>query len=728
MGTVRNLTLAFLLPVLLVLFLAVAIGYLSLGSLRAQHLQSSRLQTDDLQTIRFAAEFSHGMGELHQKVISALRGATEGTLSELELYFLHAEIVDALDAYGERAQRLAASELLVAVNHDSSKALLEGFREYRRFVIMATDIAAIDPSTAYRYVDEAREHFIRFTSYSHRISELLASRADSRGAQGSRDLDEHISRIAFLGACGLVFMMVLAWVSSLLVSRRLRIITEALVAISDKRNPATLPEIEKMAQRSAGEFGRVALGLLAFRETEAHRRKAENEAHYLSCYDSLTQLPNRRLIREHLNHALQHCAGTGNRGALIYFDLDHFKAINDTAGHACGDMLLIEVARRLQGLEGETPLLGRLGGDEFALVLPSLGRDPAVVTQRVRLLAEQIRQRLQEPFSIDGEIHRITSSIGITVFDGIDQGAEEVLKHTDAAMYQAKKAGRNTISFFDPQMQFALESRVRLEKDLRKALENDELFVLYQLQVDQNGQACGAEALLRWRHPQRGVVSPAEFIPLAEESGLIVPIGYWVLETAARQLQRWASSPETAGLSLAVNVSGRQFRDPDFVARIEEVLRTSDIRPELIKLELTESTVLKGVEETIQKMERIRALGVQFAMDDFGTGYSSLQYLKRLPLDQIKIDQSFVRDIPGDPNDVAIVRTIIAMGHALKLDVIAEGVETQEQLEFLMAQGCAAFQGYLFCRPLPAEELTLHEAARLNPSVGGLLVQAAGRR
>ncbi len=436
----------------------------------------------------------------------------------------------------------------------------------------------------------------------------------------------------------------------------------------------------------------------------SNRKKSEQEIYQLAFYDSLTKLPNRRLLLDRLQQALAASARTGRHGALLFLDLDHFKTINDTQGHAMGDQLLIEVARRLQTCVREGDSVARLGGDEFVALLEELGSEADEAASQAESVAEKIRLELEKPYVLNDFECLSTTSIGISLFFNHQESAEELLMHADVAMYQAKTAGRNAIRFFDPQMQRALETRAALEKDLRYALEKQQFRLYYQIQVDNQRRPLGAEVLLRWEHPERGLVVPLEFISLAEETGLIVPIGLWVLQMACAQLKEWQNDPLTRELTLAVNVSARQFRQIDFVAQVQRVLQESGAKSSYLKLELTESTVLENVEDTISKMREIKTLGVGFSMDDFGTGYSSLQYLKRLPLDQIKIDQSFVRDIATDPNDAAIVQTIIAMTEALGLDVIAEGVETEVQRAFLDLRGCHAFQGYLFGMPMTVKQ------------------------
>lgn len=435
-----------------------------------------------------------------------------------------------------------------------------------------------------------------------------------------------------------------------------------------------------------------------------HLKKSEEEIHQLAFYDQLTGLPNRRLLLDRLQQAIATSMRNSRHSALLFLDLDHFKNINDTQGHSMGDQLLIEVAHRLQNCVREGDTVARLGGDEFVIVLEGLSSEVDEAASLTELVAEKVRLELGRPYVLNAYECLSTVSIGISLFLGHQENMESLLQHADVALYQAKTAGRNAIRFFDPHMQTALDIRAAMETDLRHALDKQQFRLHYQIQVDNLRRPLGAEALLRWEHPERGLVSPMDFIPLAEETGLIVPIGLWVLKAACTQLSKWQNDALTRDLTLAVNVSAKQFRHVDFVTQIQHVLVDSGAKPSRLKLELTESTVLENVEDTIQKMRDIKTLGASFSMDDFGTGYSSLQYLKRLPLNQIKIDQSFVRDIATDPNDAAIVQTIIAMTEALGLDVIAEGVETEAQLEFIELCGCHAFQGYLFSKPVPLDK------------------------
>lgn len=447
--------------------------------------------------------------------------------------------------------------------------------------------------------------------------------------------------------------------------------------------------------------------ILAIDTDITQRKEAEREIERLAFFDPLTHLPNRRLLLNRLQHALATASRSRHTGGLLFLDLDNFKTLNDTLGHDKGDLLLQQVARRLEScVSRKSDTVARLGGDEFVVMLEDLNESLQEAAVQTEVVAEKILAVFNRPFNLGGYEHHTSPSIGVALFDSREEdNIDDLMKRADLAMYQAKASGRNTIRFFDPEMQTVVTARVALETDLRHGLRKHEFFLQYQLQADSAGRKIGAEALVRWQNPRRGLVSPALFIPLAEETGLILRLGQWVLQTACQQLAAWGNKPETAHLTLAVNVSARQFRHPDFVGQVLRILEETGANPRNLKLELTESLLVENVESTVTKMTALKAKGVSFSLDDFGTGYSSLSYLKRLPLDQLKIDQSFVRDVLTDANDAAIARTIVALGQTLGLDVIAEGVETEEQREFLAQNGCHAYQGYLFGPPLLAEQV-----------------------
>ena len=446
------------------------------------------------------------------------------------------------------------------------------------------------------------------------------------------------------------------------------------------------------------------LVLMGVTRDVSQRVAAEKKIEQLAFYDTLTHLPNRKLLQDRIAHAILGLSRTQRTCAVLFVDLDHFKTINDTRGHEVGDLLLQQAAHRLTASVRSADTVARLGGDEFVVILADLDSNANTAVSEAGAVGENILAAFRQDFVLQGQEHRVTASIGITLLAHSGDTGDELLKRADLAMYRAKAAGRDMLQFFDPQMQATATARANLERAIRGALQAQEFELYFQPQVDSAGVTNGAEALVRWQRPGHGTVSPADFIPLAEETGQILPLGQWVIETACTQLVVWAAKPETASLSLAINISARQFYHPDFVKRLLAALAKTGAMATRLKLELTESLMLSDIEDTISKMLELKSHGLSFSLDDFGTGYSSLQYLKRLPLDQLKIDQSFVRDLLNDANDAAIVRTTIALAKSLGLAVIAEGVETTAQQVYLAEHGCNNYQGYLFARPMPIAE------------------------
>ncbi len=433
-------------------------------------------------------------------------------------------------------------------------------------------------------------------------------------------------------------------------------------------------------------------------------KAAEEEIKNLAFYDTLTKLPNRRLLLDRLLKALATIPRSGNTGALLFLDLDNFKSLNDTLGHDIGDILLQQVAERLTACVRDGDTIARLGGDEFVVMLENLSSQSMEAAAQTEAIGAKILTELNQSYQLGSHNYNCSTSIGVTLFGDRKTDLDELLKQADIAMYQAKKAGRNVMRFFDLRMQTSINARVALEKDLRKAIEKRQFVLHYQVQVDETRKALGAEVLIRWQHSEMGFISPAQFIPQAEETGLIIAIGQWVLETACEQLCAWQKNPLMQHLTISVNVSAKQFHKPNFAMQVKHIIKHYAINPALLKLEPTESILLEDIDATVETMNALKAIGVHFALDDFGTGFSSLQYLKKLPLNQLKIDQTFVRDLVTDNNDQAIVRTIIAMAQSMNLQVIAEGVETEEQLQILRQSGCKHYQGYLFGKPMNIEE------------------------
>ena len=453
--------------------------------------------------------------------------------------------------------------------------------------------------------------------------------------------------------------------------------------------------------------------ILAIDTDISQRKAAEDEIRHLAYYDQLTNLVNRQNLMQRLENVLKVCNRTGEIGAVLFIDLDHFKIINDSLGHDKGDFLLKQVAMRLMSCVRETDTVARLGGDEFLIMVDNLGLNLTVAGGLVKDLSTKILTALSLPFKLSEFEHFGTASIGISMMTKGLASAEEILKQADLAMYQAKGNGGNMLQFFDPAMQLQVTARAQLEKELREAIQLGQLRLHYQPQIDVQGRTIGSEALVRWQHPVRGIVMPNDFITVAEETGLILKLGYWVLEAACYQLVAWASDVNTALLTISVNVSVMQFKHPDFVAQVKHVMQTTGVNPARLKLEITESMLAQNIESIIEKMVILKELGIGFSLDDFGTGYSSLSYLRKMPLDQLKIDKSFVQDVLTDPNAASIAHIIILLGQSLGLAVIAEGVETTEQRDFLAENGCFTYQGYLYSRPLAIENFEAYWKQRV---------------
>jgi diguanylate cyclase (GGDEF)-like protein len=473
-------------------------------------------------------------------------------------------------------------------------------------------------------------------------------------------------------------------------ARALTRLAKRVAGVAAGEFDAEVPDVER-----GDEVGVMARALLVLRDNSREAMELR--------LDQLTGLPNRKVLMERLRVFTAAAARKGCFGAVMLIDLDKFKALNDSRGHHVGDLLLIEVARRLIASVRERDIVARLGGDEFVVGLLDIGQKEEEAVRAAETIGEKILASLNQPYQLDQIGHAMTASVGITLFQGDSTSVDDLLKQADLAMYRSKQSGRDTCRFFDPRMEATLHERIELEASLRQAIEEKHFQLYYQPQIDAANRIVGVEALLRWNHPQRGLVLPGSFISMAEESGLILPLGQWVLESGCHQLALWAARPETAHLKLSINVSARQFERADFVERVLAIVEKSGADPHRLEFELTESILVNDAEEIIGKIQSLKRIGIKFCLDDFGTGYSSLTYLKNLPIDALKIDQSFVRDLPTNPNDFAIAKTIIALAASLRLGIVAEGVETVEQRDFLASADCGTCQGYLFCRPMSVD-------------------------
>ena len=706
MKALKSFKFLLLLPLIMVVIAAVALVYTSLERLEQQHDQAAQEQQQNLSIISNAAEFSRKLGNIQKRMNLALDGALAGELSELQLYRMHSGIVNDLASAAKAIDELSASQLVLDANHGSAKGLQNAFSEYKRFVIMSTDVLAVDPQVANTFLQKAQRHYLDFSIFISKVEFLLAERTKLRNKEQANTFGQLVNRLFLFSFTALILLFGFSQFLSYRASCGLIDIAEGLALLSrSQTSRIPLPRIEALQQSGRGEMKRIAAKLLDFRHSLERQRVAEEEAFQLAFYDALTQLPNRRLVNERIHQALGECKRNEQQAALIVLDIDDFKVINEVRGYEVGDQVLLATSAHLTNLVADADTVGRIGSNAFAILLLGMSSTNEAA-RKVQQLSEAIKNSFVEFILKDEQTFFLTASMGVTFFDSSLENVNELLKEAEAAMYRAKKAGRGLLRYYDAQVQALQQEKLQLENDLRKALNNQEFQLYYQLQMNANEQPLGVEALLRWKHPERGMVSPGEFIPLAESSDLILSIGQWVLETACDQLQAWKTTyPE---FSMAVNVSVRQFRKADFVEQVKNALQRTQANPKLLKLELTESMVLDEVESTILKMEELRQLGIRFSIDDFGTGYSSLQYLKRLPLDQLKIDQSFTRDITFDKNDAAIVQTVIAMGQALELEVIAEGVETWEQQQILQHYGCNFYQGYLYGRPFPIEDLEVN--------------------
>ncbi len=693
-----------LLPPLVVVVLAAVIGLVTLYQLKLQFDDNRTRQAHYMALKLESARLTEGVLAQQQQVRDALSGAQERRLDELSLYFIHSDVVNALADMKQRIDYFEQRPEIMAANPQHAGALGEFFDGYRRFMIMATDIIAIDPLTADRYIHSAHDHF---TSFNHLLFLVGANLLDHVQQMQQRDA-ELIEQLYWRTLLLSLLALLLVYLVGRWVAMRLSGCLLTIAAAMDRlgrqpHDPPEIPEIDRLLDRTHGEIHAIAAAVDQFRTSLIERNAQQERIHQLAYFDPLTGLGNRRLLLDQLDKALRAIERQPQHCALLFIDLDLFKNLNDTLGHSAGDRVLQEAASRLHGAVGSEGLVVRNGSDEFAVLLTELSAQSDSAADQVRHVGERLLEGMRRPFLLEGEAYSLSASIGVSHADSPLATADQLLQNADLALFQAKASGRNCMRFFDEAMQTAVSLRTRMESELRVALRERQLCVHYQPQIDAGGQVLGYEALVRWNHPERGLIPPFEFIPLAEESGLIIELGQQVLEMACRQLAAWQSQADKAQWSISVNVSSLQFAQASFVQSVETVVAETGANPHRLKLELTESMLLEEIDPAIDKMAALSRLGIRFALDDFGTGYSSLSYLKHLPLTWLKIDQSFVRDMLEDSEDEAIVVAVIQLAQALGLQVIAEGVETEAHYQRLLALGCREFQGYHFGRPAPLE-------------------------
>lgn len=699
-NTLWNIRSILLLPPLLVTVLATVISVATLFQLKLQFDSARQTQAEYMQRVIEAERLSEQTLAVHQQVRHSMEGAVSGLMDELRLYYIHSDVVNDLASLQQQVGGFANSPQMRDVEQTEISAYTREFEAYRRFMIMATDIIAIDPTSASHYISLAHDHFVNFTHVSHRISVQLLEQIEQAQQREMALLEGSYYRILLFGLLGMVLVYFLVSLVAKRTSQCLLLIADALKRLGKQDEaPPELPEITRLQQRAKGEIKQIADSLGEFRQALLDRHRQQARINELSYFDPLTGLANRRLLLEHLHHALREIAMHPQHCALLFIDLDNFKNINDTLGHSAGDILLKQAAERIIECLSSNDTAARAGGDEFIILLENLNPSSHEAAGQIQQTAESLLKALNRPYTINEMEYMLSASIGVTLTDNEQESPDQLMLNADLALYQAKAAGKNTLRFFDPRMQETVNRRAQLESDLREALAREQFMLFYQPQINRDGELIGYEALIRWQHPEKGMVSPAEFIPLAEETGLIIEIGYWVMKTACQQLVAWQTEAQKSHYNISINVSSVQFAQHDFAMQVSSALVETGANPRLLKLELTESLLLDNVDDTIDKMNAINRMGIHFSLDDFGTGYSSLSYLKHLPLSWLKIDQSFVRDMMEDEEDDAIVRTIIALGKSLGLRVIAEGVETSEQHQHLIELGCDEFQGYYFGRP-----------------------------
>lgn len=673
--------------------------------------------TTELETMESAATILSRLSVNHTGIYELLKYA-EVDSDEEQLYERGKPLLNEIYAINKALDDPRFDHIYKQFEQTYSKSFLDEFHRYQELAITAIEMASVELELTRNYIGDASSAFNKLNAQYLRLLKKEHHHIQEYLSENIAKADVLTQRFYWILAVIGFGMILLSIMLAHFFSRDLNLMIASLTRLTTGDRDIDIPvaglspEIKDMAKaidifkRSLDDLDRLNEETLHINKSLVNeigeRKRVEEELEHLAYHDTLTELPNRALFLDRLEHALERRCQTGHKHAVMFIDLDRFKVINDTLGHDSGDRLLQSTATMLQACVRQGDTVARLGGDEFAILIEDL-----TSVRAVTVVANKIKTALLQPFSDKGHDLFITASIGISLYPSDGEDANVLLKNADTAMYRAKDMGRNNHQFYSADMSKRSHERLTLESSLHHALERKEFLMFYQPQVDiQSDAIIGMESLIRWQHTGLGLVSPLDFIPMLEETGLIVPVGEWVLETVCAQTKLWQSG-QTEFLRVAVNLSGRQFSSPNLAKQIRKILDKTGLPPECLEMEITESTLMKDDQLSLGNMAEIRDMGIQMAIDDFGTGYSSLSYLKRFPIDTIKIDRSFIRHIGSDDEDSAIVTAIISMAHSLKLKVVAEGVETQEQLSFLQDCQCDIMQGYLFSKPLPADKMSL---------------------
>lgn len=693
----------FLLPALLVAIIVAVLNFVSLRYVSAQQKEGATQVQLGLNMLDRSIAQVVQLGLLHDNVARQLQQAKSGALDEAAAYRIHVKVVDHLALIQSENDLLHPLMLAAGLSHEQLALLYDDFIRYRNLVLMATDIVAIEPSVAGRYIEDAQTVYFNLAAQTFSLNAQLSDLVNADVVRCQNNIVTQFTNTYWVIVFGVVLALLVALMASRYLSRNLQVLMVEMRKLSLAESiPDRLPAIERLTQTPNAELQRLARAMLGFHQAMKDRDEEKERIYQLAFFDQLTGLPNHLNILALIDAALVARRKDGFQGAVIRLNINRLKVINDGLGYDQGDRLLVLVGQRIcQGM-GEALTLARESGDEFTLLIENLGQDDLAKTKLLSLM-RRIHNLFEMPFELQQQNVFITVVLGATLFPmNESETAEDLLTHAMVALHAAKQLTTEQSQIYFAQMEAASKRRVELETQLRYAIHNEHLQLYLQPQVDATGKTVSFESLVRWQDPKRGLVSPADFISLAEQSDLIVALDRWVLRQACLVLKQL----DDAGvcLPIAVNISGKHFAKDFFVNSVLDVVIETGVDPRLLVLEVTEGVFIADLSVVVSKMEQLKAQGIVFSIDDFGTGYSSLQYLKRLPLYELKIDKSFIDGVPKDAQDVALVKTIVSIAQNLSLKVVIEGVETQEQVDFLNALGSFVVQGYFYAKPRPAQE------------------------